>query len=80
VDEERPPNAEEVQAALLRLRQLHSKSESQYRDQCRLPHDSSVRESEPFDFGEFGSLNVVLERWRNDSRWFFCEFQPLLRR
>jgi len=35
---------------------------------------------EPFDFGELGSLNVVLERWRNDSRRFFYEFQPLLQK
>jgi len=42
--------------------------------------DSPVGESKPFDFGGFGSLNAVLERWRNDLQWFFCEFQPLLRR
>lgn len=53
--EERPPVAEEAKVVLMPSnRGWHS-----------LPQDSLVRESEPFDFGDFGSLNAVPERWKN---------------
>jgi hypothetical protein len=63
-EEERPPVGKEVEAMLLRP--------------SRFIQDSPVQVSEPFDYGESGLSNAVLERWRNDPWRFSSEFQPLL--